>query len=132
MTENEIIKSCYFCDYPYDVPADYEEKVDEYGVYHSWIKKYKDLWVCMSCTSSGKLGWTDFRIQENGECCVCLEEEIFKANSKLFFVLNKSERNIPAQKFIKKGFAINDSNNLVELDKNYWATIDEKMGGLTN
>ena len=76
MSENNIIKSCYFCDCPYDVPANYAENLDEYGVYHSWIKKYKDLWVCMSCTSSGQLGWTDFLNQENGECCVCLEEKI--------------------------------------------------------
>jgi len=77
MSENDIIiKSCYFCDYPYEVPANYAENLDEYGVYHSYIKKYHDLWVCMSCTSSGKLGWTDFRIQENGECCVCLEDKI--------------------------------------------------------
>jgi len=62
----------------------------------------------------------------------CLEEEIFKADSKVFIVFNKSERNIPAQEFIKKGFTINSINNLMELDKNYWATIDEKMGGLTN
>ena len=76
MTENCIIKSCYFCDYPYEVPANYEEDLDKDCVYHSWIKKYKDLWVCMSCSSSGKLGWIDFRIQENGECCVCFEDKI--------------------------------------------------------
>ena len=62
----------------------------------------------------------------------CVEEEIFKADSKVFFVFNKSERNIPAQEFIKKGFAKNSSNNSMEMDKNYWATIDEKMGGLKN
>ena len=60
------------------------------------------------------------------------DEKIFKANSKVFFVFNKSERNIPAQAFIEKGFKINGSNNLMEMDENYWATIDEKMKGLTN
>ena len=62
----------------------------------------------------------------------CSEEEIFKASSKVFFVFNKSERNIPAQEFIEKGFAINSNNNLMEMDKNYWAALDEKMEGLTN
>lgn len=62
----------------------------------------------------------------------CAEEEILKADSKIFFVFNKSERNIPAQEFIEKGFTINSMNNLMEMDKNYWATIDERMGGLTN
>ena len=62
----------------------------------------------------------------------CAEEEIFKTDSKVFFVFNKSERNIPAQKFIEKGFAINSNNKLMELDKNYWVTLDEKMEGLTN
>jgi FkbH-like protein len=62
----------------------------------------------------------------------CAEEEILKADSKVFFVFNKSERNIPAQEFIEKGFAINSMNNLMEMDKNYWATIDKRMGGLTN
>jgi hypothetical protein len=62
----------------------------------------------------------------------CSEEEILKADSKVFFVFNKSERNIPSQEFIEKGFAINSMNNLIEMDKNYWATIDERTGGLTN
>ena len=62
----------------------------------------------------------------------CAKEEIFKTNSKVFFVFNKSERNIPAQEFIKKGFTINSSNKLLEMDKNYWATLDEEMEGLTN
>ena len=62
----------------------------------------------------------------------CADEEIFKADSKVFFVFNKSERNIPAQVFIEKGFKINGSNNLMEMDKEYWATIDEKMKGLIN
>ena len=62
----------------------------------------------------------------------CAEEEIFKVDSKVFFVFNKSKRNFPAQAFIEKGFAINGSNNLIEMDKDYWATIDEKMEGLTN
>lgn len=62
----------------------------------------------------------------------CAKEQIFKADSKVFFVFDKSERNIPAQAFIKKGFAINSRNNLMEMDKNFWATIDEKMEGFTN
>ena len=75
MADNVIIKSCYFCDYPYDVPADYEDNLDENGVYHSYIKKYKDLWVCVSC-SSRNISSIDYKNQENGECCVCLEEKI--------------------------------------------------------
>ena len=62
----------------------------------------------------------------------CAKEEIFKVDSKVFFVFNKSERNIPAQEFIEKGFAINGNNKLMEMDKNYWETLDEKMEGLTN
>jgi hypothetical protein len=77
MIENDdyIIKQCYFCDYPYNVPADYEEKINENGVYHSNIKKYKDLWVCFSCENNS-LRWTDFSYQENGECCICFEDKI--------------------------------------------------------
>ena len=75
MTENFIIISCYFCDYPHKVCTNYKEKLDENGVYHSRLKKYNDLWVCYSCRN-GSLCWTDFSIQENGECCVCLEEKI--------------------------------------------------------
>ena len=75
MDDNYIIKSCYFCDYPYDVCSDYEKKLDENGVYHSNIKKYKDLWVCFSCENDS-LRWTNFSIQENGECCICFEENI--------------------------------------------------------
>ena len=76
MSENDIIiKSCYLCDYPYEVPANYAENLDEHGVYHSWIKKYNDLWVCTSCTLK-QSSFIDFRIQENGECCVCIEDQI--------------------------------------------------------
>jgi FkbH-like protein len=53
----------------------------------------------------------------------CAEQEIFKANSRVFFVFNKSERNIPAQKFIERGFALNSLNNFIEMDKSYWARI---------
>ena len=52
--------------------------------------------------------------------------------NKVFFVFNKSERNVPAQEFIEKGFAISSSNKLIEMDENYWTTLDEKMEGLTN
>jgi FkbH-like protein len=58
------------------------------------------------------------------------EEEIFKADSKLFFVFNKSDRNIPAQEFIKKGFTVNSGNHLIEIDTKYWAVINEKREGL--
>jgi FkbH-like protein len=64
------------------------------------------------------------------KCCV--EEEIIKVDSKVFFVFNKSEKNIPAQAFIEKGFAIDSSNNLMKMDKDYWLTLDEKMEELTN
>ena len=62
----------------------------------------------------------------------CLEEEIIKADCRVFFVFNKSERNIPVQEFIERGFAINGDNDLIEIDKEYWATIDKKMEGFTN
>ena len=77
MIENDdyIIKQCYFCDYRYNVPPDYEEKIDKNGVYHSNIKKYKNLWVCFSCENNS-LRWTDFSDQENGECYICFEEKI--------------------------------------------------------
>ena len=51
---------------------------------------------------------------------------------KVFIVFNKSERNIPVQEFIERGFAINGDNDLIEIDKEYWATIDKKMEGFTN
>ena len=60
----------------------------------------------------------------------CSEEEIFKADSKLFFVFNKSDRNIPAQEFIKKGFTVNSGDHLIEIDTKYWAIINEKREGL--
>ena len=62
----------------------------------------------------------------------CLEEGIFKSDCRVFFVFNKSERNIPVQEFIERGFAVSGKNNLIEIDKEYWATIDKKMEGLTN
>jgi FkbH-like protein len=62
----------------------------------------------------------------------CLEEEIFKSDCRVFFVFNKSERNIPAQEFIERGFAVSGKNNLIEIDKEYWATTDKKMEGFTN
>lgn len=61
-----------------------------------------------------------------------LEEKIVKVDSKIFFVFNKSERNVPAQKFIKKGFIKNECDNLMELDKKYWAIADGKLEGNTN
>jgi FkbH-like protein len=62
----------------------------------------------------------------------CLGKEIFKTGSRVFFVFNKSERNVPAQEFIGRGFVTNGSNNLIELDKVYWATIGEEIERLTN
>jgi hypothetical protein len=47
-------------------------------------------------------------------------------------VFNKSERNIPTQEFIERGFAVIGKNNLIEIDKEYWATTDKKMEGFTN
>ncbi len=60
----------------------------------------------------------------------CLEREIVKKESRVFFMFNKSERNVPAQEFIGRGFATDGSNDLIELDKVYWATIGEKIGRL--
>jgi len=34
MSDNYVIKVCYFCDYPKNVSADYEENIDENGNYH--------------------------------------------------------------------------------------------------
>jgi FkbH-like protein len=62
----------------------------------------------------------------------CLDEEKFKIKSRVFFVFNKSERNMPAQDFIKEGFVISNRNNLIELDKNYWVAIEEKNRELPN
>jgi len=76
MSDNYVIKVCYFCDYPKNVSADYEEYIDENGNYHlGFIHKYKDLWVCYTC-SIVKFSNMNFLIQENGECCVCFEEKI--------------------------------------------------------
>jgi predicted enzyme involved in methoxymalonyl-ACP biosynthesis len=62
----------------------------------------------------------------------CFEEEIFKADCRVFFVFNKSERNTPAQEFIERGFAVSGNNDLFEIDKEYWTTIDKEMESLTN
>ena len=35
MSDNYVIKVCYFCDYPKNVSADYEENIDENGNYHT-------------------------------------------------------------------------------------------------
>lgn len=75
MCDNFIIKVCYFCDYPRKVCTNYEDILHTNCIYGANIKKYNDLWVCFSC-NTGNLRWTDFSIQENGECCVCLEEKI--------------------------------------------------------
>ena len=76
MSGNFIIKTCYFCDYPKNVSADYEKNIDENGNYHfGFIHKYKDLWICYSCINY-KLRHVNFLIQENGECCVCIEEKL--------------------------------------------------------
>jgi len=76
MSDNYVIKVCYFCDYPKNVSADYEEYIDENGNYHlGFIHKYKDLWICYAC-SLDKLHNMNFLIQENGECCICFEEKI--------------------------------------------------------
>jgi hypothetical protein len=75
MTENYIIKLCYFCDYPYEVPANYAVNIDENGNYNmGFINKFNDLWVCYTC-SIDKFSKINFRIQENGECCVCYEDK---------------------------------------------------------
>ena len=76
MSDNYVIKVCYFCDYPKNVSADYEEYIDENGNYHKgMVHKYKDLWICYAC-SLDKLHNMNFLIQENGECCVCFEEKV--------------------------------------------------------
>jgi hypothetical protein len=76
MSNNFIIKTCYFCDYPKNVSSDYEKNIDENGNYHlGFIHKYKDLWICYTCINDN-LRHVNFLIQENGECCVCLEEKI--------------------------------------------------------
>jgi hypothetical protein len=76
MSDNYVIKVCYFCDYPKNVSADYEENIDENGNYHmGMVHKYKDLWICYAC-SLDKLRDVNFLIQENGECCVCFEENV--------------------------------------------------------
>ena len=75
MSDICIIKTCYFCDHPKYVNANYEEKIDEHDNYHEYyINKYKNLWICRTC--SDYLQHVNFSIQENGECCICLEEKI--------------------------------------------------------
>jgi hypothetical protein len=77
MSEDSIIKSCYFCDYPYKVSKNYEENIDEDNNYNgNFIYKYKDLWICLSCNKTKGLHHMNFSLQEYGECCVCLEEKI--------------------------------------------------------
>ena len=76
MSDNYVIKVCYFCDYPKNVSADYEENIDENGNYHmGMVHKYNDLWICYAC-SLDKLHNVNFLIQENGECCICFEEKV--------------------------------------------------------
>jgi FkbH-like protein len=58
------------------------------------------------------------------------EEEIFTSDSKLLFVFNKSDRNIPAQEFIKKGFTVSSGDHLIEINTMYRSIISEKREGL--
>ena len=77
MLKNTNIKLCYFCDYPYNVCRNYEENIDKNNNYKGrFIYKYKDLWICLSCNKTKGLHHMNFSIQENSECCVCLEEKI--------------------------------------------------------
>lgn len=76
--DNYIFKVCYLCDYPKRVRADYEQHINENGVYYgytAYLYKQPDLWICLLC-SRGCLRNVDFTIQENGECCVCFETSI--------------------------------------------------------
>lgn len=60
----------------------------------------------------------------------CSEEKIIKAGGKIFFVFEKSDRNIPAQEFIRNGFIRNKNKNLLQMEQEYWAKINKKLEGL--